>query len=175
MKKLKIKYKIVDKTCPIKQPLRYALEGDAGIDLVATSWTWDEYGNVVYDTNLAIESPEGYVGLIFPRSSLSKKQLALANHVGILDSNYRGNITFKFKPTLVFVDGSAGGEAPTEALERDEMPLSELGMYDIGDRIGQLIIMPYPLIEFEEYDELSETVRGSGGYGSTDNLILTEI
>jgi dUTP pyrophosphatase len=125
---------------------QYAKQGDAGMDLTATSKTTDKYGNVVYGTGLAMEIPKGYVGLIFPRSSNSKKDVYLTNHVGVVDSGYRGEIMFKFRPT------------------------TELGfakLYDIGERVGQMIIMPYPQIEFVESNELSDTERGDGGYGSS--------
>ena len=129
---------------------KYAHDTDAGLDLVATSIQWDEDGNFVYGTGLAFEIPKGYVGLIFPRSSNAKKELVLSNSVGVVDSGYRGEVTFKFKPTK---------EVNTSN------PIIEI--YDIGDRIGQLIILPYPKIEFEEADELSKSERGEGGYGST--------
>lgn len=122
----------------------YAKDGDAGMDLTATSISIDPQGNVVYGTGWAFEIPQGYVGLVFPRSSLSRKDLVLSNSVGVIDSGYRGEVTFKFKRT----------QSPT------------IG-YEVGDRIGQIIIMPYPKIEFVESDELSETERGTGGYGST--------
>ena len=81
---------------------------------------------------------------MFPRSSNAKKDLILSNSVGVLDSNYRGEVMLKFKPQ------KQGGK-----------------MYEVGDRIGQIIIMPYPHIEFKEVEELSETNRGDGGFGST--------
>lgn len=84
-----IKTKIIDKSIQM-QPLQYAKDGDAGIDLIATSKTYDEHGNVVYGTNRAFEIPKGYVGLLFPRSSNSKKDLILSNSVGVVDSGYRG-------------------------------------------------------------------------------------
>jgi dUTP pyrophosphatase len=123
---------------------KYAKHGDAGMDLTATSKSIDENGCVVYGTGLAFEIPEGYVGLLFPRSSNAKKALLLANSVGVVDSGYRGEVIFKFRPA-----DSSGR------------------MYDIGDRIGQIIIMPFPLIEFIESDELSETERGNGCFGHT--------
>lgn len=123
----------------------YAHTTDAGMDLTATSIEWDSDGNVVYGTGLAFEIPEGYVGLLFPRSSNAKKDLILTNSVGVLDSGYRAEVFFKFKP------------------------IKEGGIYTIGDRIGQLIILPYPKIEFEEAGELSDSDRGMGGYGSTGN------
>lgn len=125
----------------------YAQKGDAGLDLTATSMNYDDHGNAVYGTGLSIEIPEGHVGYIFPRSSISKKKLALTNSVGVIDSNYRGEIMLKFKPEKFF----------------------SINDYDIGDRIGQLIIMPIPSIEFEEVEELSDTNRGTGGFGSTGN------
>ena len=122
---------------------RYAKAGDAGMDLTATR-IWFEDNNVCYGTGLAFEIPEGYVGLLFPRSSNAKKDLLLSNSVGVLDSGYRGEVTFKFRQTKNMANA-----------------------YEVGDRIGQIIILPYPTIEFEEVEELSETERGDGGYGSS--------
>lgn len=119
----------------------YANEGDAGLDIWAVSKE-EKDKFIEYGTGLAFEIPQGYVCLIFPRSSLSKKDLILANHVGVLDSGYRGELKFRFKKT---------GE----------------DIYDVGERIGQIIIIPYPKVEVEEVDELSETVRGDGAFGST--------
>lgn len=127
----------------------YAKHGDAGMDLTATSKGYDENGNVVYGTGLAFEIPNGYVGLLFPRSSNTKKDLILGNSVGVIDSGYRGEVVLKFK----HID------------DRGNIGLHE---YDKGDRIGQVIIMPYPQIEFNLVDELSTTDRGIGGFGSTD-------
>jgi dUTP pyrophosphatase len=126
----------------------YAKDGDAGMDLTATCRFEDESGNMVYATSLAFEIPKGYVGLLFPRSSNSKKDLYLTNHVGVIDSGYRGEIMFKYRLSI-------GKGNPK--------------IYDIGDRIGQLIIIPYPQIEFEEVSKLSDTERGTGGYGSSGN------
>ena len=126
---------------------KYACKGDAGLDLTAVAIEHDKYGNVVCDTGLAFEIPDGYVGLLFPRSSIANKQLTLSNSVGVLDSSYRGSVTFKFKPTN-------GRELVSDP-------------YEVGDRIGQIIIMPIPSIEFVEVDELNNTERGSGGYGHT--------
>lgn len=130
----------------------YAKHGDAGMDLTATSKSYDEHGNVVYGTSLAFEIPRGYVGLLFPRSSNAKKDLILSNSVGVIDSGYRGEVMFKFRPVM--------------PLERD----IEFGPreHEIGDRIGQIIIMPYPQINFIEVYELSSSDRGVGGFGSSD-------
>ena len=123
---------------------KYAKRGDAGMDLHAVSFSIDQHNNYVYGTGLAMEIPEGYVGLIFPRSSISKTSHSLRNAVGVIDSGYRGELIFKF-----------------------DINTHNSPVYEIGDRIGQIIIMPYPKIEFEEVWELSKTERGKGGYGST--------
>ena len=126
----------------------YAHNTDAGMDLTAVSRNIDAQGNIVYGTGIAVEIPQGYVGLVFPRSSIAKTDLSLSNAVGVIDSGYRGEITFKF---------------------RYHHPLDgNVSWYRVGERIGQLIIMPYPKIEFEEVDKLSETERGLGGFGSTN-------
>ena len=133
----------------------YAMAGDAGMDLTAVSKYFDEYGNLCYGTGLAFEIPKGYVGLVFPRSSICKNQLLLSNSVGVIDSGYRGEVSFKFKPSNSFF---------SVIYDTD---WEQNGAYKVGDRIGQMIIMPYPQIEFVEVDELSETERGTGGYGSS--------
>ena len=132
----------------------YSKQGDAGMDLTAINISKDNVGNITYHTGLAIEIPEGYVGLLFPRSSICKKQQFLTNGVGVIDSSYRGEIMAKFKPVM----GSY--ETILDLFESNE--------YEVGDRVVQLIIMPYPEIEFEEVEELSSSERGYGGFGSTN-------
>ena len=122
----------------------YAKDGDAAMDLHAAEWFEDRYGNYVYLTGIAVEIPPGFVGLLFPRSSVSKTSMSLANSVGVVDSGYRGEVMLKYRRT--------GDNNPT---------------YRTGDRVGQLMIIPYPKVEFIEVDELSSTDRGSGGFGST--------
>lgn len=134
---------------------RYAHTTDAGMDLTATRCEFDNEGNIVYHTDLAVEIPEGYVGLLFPRSSVCKKEINLTNCVGVIDSAYRGEITAKFKPSTVFDED---GYAHSKLIPN---------IYHSGDRIAQLIIMPYPHIEPQEAKQLSSTDRGTGGYGST--------
>lgn len=121
----------------------------AGADLSATYVTIDEFNNVVYGTGLSVEIPEGYVGLIFPRSSIYKKNLILSNSVGVIDSSYRGEILFKFRKI-------------GDTTNRFEPPF-----YDTKERIGQIIIMPYPVVDWVEVNELSDTERGVNGFGST--------
>lgn len=133
---------------------KYAKAGDAGMDLTAVTKSYDRDGNIVYGTGLAFEIPEGYVGLVFPRSSLSSLDIALSNCVGVIDSGYRGEVTAKFKPAMLF--------------NREQRPIIlNNRIYEVGERVAQMIIIPYPHIEFEEVETLSETERGNRGYGST--------
>jgi dUTP pyrophosphatase len=142
MSKIKLKIKKLDNRAKIPN---YAKKGDAGIDLVATTTMSNGYF-IEYGTDLAMEIPEGYVGYIFPRSSISKTDHYLRNSVGVIDSGYRGEIKIR-------------------------MSVPELGtkQYKNGDKIAQLIIMKLPWVDIEEVDELSETDRGEGGFGSTGN------
>lgn len=170
---MEVKIKKLHKNAVIPQ---YAKKGDAGLDLTAVEKHYDIHGCVVYKTGIAVEIPEGYVGLVFPRSSVSKTDLLMANSVGVIDSGYRGEITMKFKPALTFVsqeEGLLSDEEDTfecadgvEIPWDDRIPISAID-YKVGERIAQLIIIPYPKIEFVEVDELSETERGGGSYGST--------
>lgn len=125
---------------------KYAKPGDAGMDLTAISADFSDLNYLTYHTGLAVEIPEGYVGLLFPRSSVYKTGQQLTNSVGVVDSGYRGEIMLKYTRNINETERVA---------------------YSPGDRIGQLIILPYPQVEFEEVDHLSNTERGSGGYGST--------
>lgn len=161
--KMKVRIKKICAEAVIPQ---YAHSTDAGLDLVAVSKSYDDYGNIVYGTGLAIEIPEGYVGLIFPRSSISKKHLMLTNSVGVIDSGYRGEVMCKYKPFSNTLDETGHFDCFYNAHDIED--------YNIGDRMAQLIIIPYPHIEFEEVAELSDTDRGTGGYGSTENLLAKQ-
>lgn len=121
---------------------------DAGYDLYADSAkVCIADGLASYGTGIAVEIPDGYVGLVFPRSSIYKKHLMLSNSVGVIDSGYRGEVKAKFN---LINDGSDMYE-----------------VYEVGERIAQLIIIPYPEVVFEEVDTLSDSDRGTGGYGSS--------
>ena len=126
----------------------YAKDGDAGMDLVATSIISETTTDVTYGLGIALEIPYGYVGLIFPRSSIRKYDLSLTNCVGVIDSGYRGELQATFK-------------------KNNWLKGNESEKYQVGDRVAQIIILPYPQILFVESEELSETERGSGGFGST--------
>lgn len=140
---MNIKVKKLNEKAVIPQ---YAKSGDAGMDLTAVSMEIVNeigHGYVEYGTGLAMEIPEGYYGAIVPRSSISKKGMILANSPGTIDSGYRGEIKLRFKWTH-------GSE-----------------IYNVGDRIAQLVILQYPSVIFNEVDELFDSSRGSSGFGST--------
>lgn len=124
----------------------YANYGDAGLDLTATSRTWDtEMRCWIYGTGIACAIPYGFVGLLFPRSSIRKYGLIMANCIGVIDAGYRGEISATFK---------------------------ELGneyLYPIGDRVAQLIIVPFPKVNIHEVTSLPNSERGANGHGSTGN------
>lgn len=139
----------------------YAKSGDAGMDLTAVTKTYDEYGNTVYGTGLGFEIPEGYFGLLVPRSSNAKTDLRLTNSSGVLDSGYRGEVLFKYRNDN-FANLNLGMKA--QFLNGD---IGFSNEYEVGDRIGQLIILPYPQIQFVEVEDLENSERGIGGYGHT--------
>lgn len=142
---MKIHFKKLDSKA---QKPKFGKPGDAGADLVATSVDFSRENQVVYGTGLAVEIPEGMVGLVFPRSSIRNYDLSLSNSVGVIDSGYRGEIMVTFNILN---------------------PYTVENSYQVGDRIAQLVIMPVPLAQFVEVDELSETQRGTDGHGSTGN------
>lgn len=141
--------KLTDKAV---MPVR-AHKSDAGLDLTATKihTVLNECGQLmlVYHTDLAVEIPEGYVGLLFPRSSIFKKSLSQTNSVGVIDSGYRGELMVTFKTTT------------------DVVP----AVYKEGERFCQLVIVPIPEIDVVEVEELSDSDRGDGGFGSSDNEV----
>lgn len=119
--------------------------GAAGMDIKAIWKEYDEKNDVlVFGTGLSMEIPRGHVGLLFPRSSVFKTGLSLCNAVGVIDSDYRGEVK------AIFYLGNR--------------PKAN---YEVGDRIVQLIIMPIPAVNIQDVTELSNTTRGSGGFGST--------
>lgn len=129
---------------------KYMSDGAAGADLAA-AWGYDiEVGQqVMIDTGTAVSVPGGFVGLLTPRSSLCNKEgLQLVNSIGILDPDYTGTIKFVYKNT---------GKKKTVTIAK-------------GERIGQLVITPVVVAEFEEVSELADTARGGKGFGSTGSI-----
>jgi dUTP pyrophosphatase len=123
----------------------YSKVGDAGMDLTITKEIENTSFSVSYGFGIALEIPQGYVGLVFPRSSVRNQDLILSNCVGVIDSGYRGELQATFKKT--------------NGLDSIK--------YKVGDRGAQIIILPYPTIYMTEVLELSNTERGEGGFGST--------
>ena len=121
---------------------QYATDGSAGMDITAISRTYDDDGNVVYGTGLAFEIPEGCVGLLFPRSSNAKKDLLLSNSVGVIDSDYRGEVC------VILVNLSA-----------------EEFVVEDGERIAQMVIARHEQVEWQPVEVLEDTERGAGGFG----------
>lgn len=141
---MKIKFKKLtsDATCPT-----YGTEFSAGADLYSANEdvTIASGETSLIHTGIAVEIPSGYVGLIFARSGLAtKKGLAPANKVGVIDADYRGEI-------MVALYNQSKEERVVQK----------------GERIAQMAIVPFLKAEYEEANELSDTVRGEGGFGST--------
>lgn len=143
---VKLKFKKLNELAQIPKK---ANVGDAGLDLVATSV--NIYDNFIeYGTGLSLEFPQTHVALLFPRSSISNKNIILTNSVGVVDSGYRGEVKFRFSM-----------RTPNKPFLYDQ------DFYKIGDKIGQLVLMELPTVEIEEATELSESDRATGGFGSS--------
>jgi dUTP pyrophosphatase len=138
---MKVKFKKLDEEAVTPT---YAKPGDAGLDLTAIEGSTDPRGIYTYKTGIAVEIPEGFMGLIFPRSSVYKQDLILSNSIGVIDSGYRGEIIIKYRETKPYPS-----------------------FFVKGERVAQLIILPVPYVTLIEVEELTETARGEGGHGST--------
>lgn len=129
----------------------YATDGSNGLDLTSV-------GHIIMPsyvevrTGIAVEIPEGYVGLLLPRSSITNKNLMLANSVGVIDSDYRGEVLLRFK---VLEESAAGLHKYSN-------------LYNAGEKVGQLLLVQVPKLKVEEVTQLGTTVRNAGGFGSTD-------
>ncbi len=146
---------------------RYATDASGCFDLFYKEDYEEEFDLVLeVSTGLSFEIPEGYVGYVFPRSSNSKYDLQLCNSVGIIDSGYRGEIKLRYRRIINPQPGrnfvvSDNNIPPIQWIKAD------FACYEIGDKVGQIMILPYPKVEFKEVEELSQTERGEGGFGST--------
>lgn len=138
----------------------YGNPNDMGMDITCTSYEYDYlHDRFLYHTGLAFKLPQGYGMLIFPRSSNTKTNAYLANSVGILDSTYTGELIFGYKIRDSFETLFPTGDKELNKLEIE----NELAPYKPGDKIGQIVILPYPAIEFLEVNELPDTDRGTDG------------
>lgn len=129
---------------------KHAKEGDAGLDLTTReAVTVLPNSTKMVGTGVSVEIPAGYVGLVFPRSGLAgRRGVTLANCVGVIDSGYRGEI-----------------HAPLHNLDAWSAEKIEA-----GERVCQLVIVPFETVQCVEVDELSDTERGGGGFGSTGKM-----
>ena len=147
-----------------QEPVRGS-EMAAGWDLHAAEILRDTPHEFWVDTGVAFEIPYGMFGDLRARSSVSEAGLILANGAGVLDADYRGTIQFRFYKIgrTVQTDYEVSG-----VQFRGTYP-AEPKTYDVGDRVGQIIFQSYYNGELNRQDELSETTRGTGGFGSTGN------
>lgn len=139
---MKVKYKLLNSYASIPER---ANPNDAGFDLKATEITYPSSSGVFIEvkTGIALEIPKNYVGLLFPRSSISNTKHFLRNSVGVIDSGYRGEIKLRFS-----IDDTST-------------------CYQVGDKVGQIIFVKLPSIELVESQNLDPSHRGEGGFGSS--------
>lgn len=167
---------------------KYAIDGDVGMDLTAIDVEYDEEKDMyIYHTGISIESPKHYGVLIFPRSSNRNTDAYICNHVPVIDTAvYRGEIMICFKnrdslnqialkeemdelltSLQVYRDPSDAVEEAYKAYYKAKEDPMKYAPYKVGDRICQMVVIPYPNVLFKETDELSKTERGEKGFGST--------
>lgn len=167
---------------------KYAIDGDVGMDLTAIDVEYDEEKDMyIYHTGISIESPKHYGVLIFPRSSNRNTDAYICNHVPVIDTAvYRGEIMICFKnrdsldqialkeemdelltSLTVYRDPSDAVEEAYKAYDKAKEDPMKYAPYKVGDRICQMVLIPYPNVLFKETDELSKTERGEKGFGST--------
>lgn len=159
----------------------YAHNGDLGLDCTAIDVEYnEEYDYYVYRTGLALENDYGKAFLLFPRSSNRKKDCYLANSVGIADTAiYRGEIVFTFKNrtsmemrrnvNIMMEDLQAirNGNTGIKYIKHTVLDPMGYAPYKVGDKIGQLVLVDFPNVEFKVVEELNESERGTNGHGST--------
>lgn len=167
---------------------KYAIDGDVGMDLTAIDVEYDEEKDMyIYHTGISIESPKHYGVLIFPRSSNRNTDAYICNHVPVIDTAvYRGEIMICFKnrdslnqialkeemdelltSLQLYRDPSDAVEEAYKAYDKAKEDPMKYAPYKVGDRICQMVVIPYPNVLFKETDELSKTERGEKGFGST--------
>ena len=184
--KYEVKFKKLDERAVIPT---YAHDGDVGMDMTAIDVEYNfDMDCYLYHTGLAFETDKHYGIFLFPRSSNRKTDAYLCNHVGIADSAiYRGEIIFCYKNRtslrqnclegrmIEFFNAVEDGKRLKDAVKESVKGWIEamnnpmlFAPYKIGDKIGQMVVLPYPDVKLSERKELSETERGDGTFGSTD-------
>lgn len=168
---------------------QYAHIGDIGMDVIATAVEYDhEYDYFIYHTGISAETIEGVACFLMPRSSVSDTSGYLCNGVGLVDPfTYRGEICFRFKnrtalSTMMMLESLWVWHNKLNWWERlwtkfedvfdqvsDEFceNIYSIAPYQVGDKIGQLVFVKVPEVNVVQVDELTETERGEGGFGST--------
>ena len=183
---LEVKFKKLD-NCAVMPS--YAHDGDVGMDLTAIRVEYNESKDYyVYHTGLSFETDKHYGIFLFARSSNRNTDAYLCNHVGIADSAiYRGEIMLCFKnrtplkqealnaKTEKFfnlieygIDMQTAIKRSTEEYERVMKNPMAFAPYKVGDRVAQMVTLPYPNVRLREYFSLSKTERGENGFGSTN-------
>jgi dUTP pyrophosphatase len=163
-----IKFKLLHPDA--KLPVR-AHDTDACFDVVAVSRFIDQ-GYIKYGLGFATEIPAGWAGYIYPRSSISNTDLALCNSIAIIDSDYRGEwqARFRYLPQMIKAGFSYNGNPDADEYNITMMERHAYArLYQVGDRIAQIRFAPLPAYELMLADELNDTQRGGGGFGSTGN------
>lgn len=182
---LEVKFKKIDEFANIPT---YAHDGDIGMDMTATSIEYNhDYDYFEYGTGLSAEAERGKAMLLLPRSSVSNTEAFLCNTPGLVDPfTYRGEIKFRYKnrtsiDTVIFKCAVRAWNALNwwekwnysfkeleEKIRKNVMDnILSFAPYEIGERIGQMVMVDTPTVSVKVVDELSETVRGEGGFGSS--------
>lgn len=169
MNEINIKCKQLDEKAVI--PF-YAKEGDACMDITAIDLEYDlKNDRYIYHTGLAFEVPEGYYMDLRPRSSNTKTDFYIANAPGTLDAGYRGEllVVFKRRDKIALEDFAMlfKGCDPNQVMTAYVNSMLSIAPYVPGDRVCQMQVLPRPNINIEVVEELSESERGEGGFGST--------
>lgn len=173
-KNITVKFKKLHKDAELPT---YIEAGSAGLDIKCVDCEYDvEHDAYIYHTGLAVEIPKGYVGLLFPKSGIFKKEMMLCNHVGVCDSSYRGEVKAMFKITKkryfkTFLDRCRSAFLGQISYHKEDLFTSD-EVYANGDKIIQLIIIPYPKINVLESEELEKTERGEKGFGEMDEITI---
>ena len=158
MNPVELKIKVIDNNEFFKLPEQAYDKGSAAFDCYASSIKF-ESGQACYGFNFSVEFPENYVLLLFPRSSIYKQDLRLSNAVGVIDSNYRGELMAKF-----------------DIIPNHREDDIVLKAYKIGDAVCQMLLIEKPNVQLtlcKNDEQLSTTTRGSGGFGSSDSIFGT--
>lgn len=163
-----VKYKKLSEDAQIPTKIS---KDSAGMDLVVTDVEYDyDTKTYCYHTGLAMEIPSGYVGLLFPKSSIYNQNLTLANCVGVIDADYRGEVMARFKGDCEYYKIERKNNNLFAFLFGEKHPK----IYKVGEKVVQLIIVRIPDVTLQEIDNVTSTERGTNGFGQMDEQVLTK-